>query len=123
MAMEARRLGASAEATANGAPCLLSVKPWPKIATGQPLAGRGPAGINRLKNKSSVPGWGGTLAPVGTAGMNTPPFGQCCPVNLPNARVPVDPGNPCNASRFPPRLTGASGPTLLPFTSQVTPAP
>ena len=33
---------ASEDATAHGAPFLESVKPWPKIATGQPAAGVGP---------------------------------------------------------------------------------
>jgi hypothetical protein len=40
---------ASDDATMNGLEFLLSPKPWPKIATGQPPAGFAPAGRNRLK--------------------------------------------------------------------------
>src|SRR5215469_5802 len=94
--MVAMPLCASVEATAKGAPCLLSVNPWPKIATGQPLVGRGPDGMNRLKKISSDP-CQGTLCVVGTCGMKTLPFCQCCPVNLPKARVPTEPGKTCRA--------------------------
>ena len=49
MAIVAMPWNAIVEATASGAPCLLSVKPWPKIATGQPPAGGVPDGTKRLK--------------------------------------------------------------------------
>src|SRR5258708_9014165 len=118
--MLAMPLWASVEATANGAPCLLSVNPWPKIATGHPLVGRGPEGMNRLKKSFSVP-CDGTVWLVGTCGMKTPAFCQCCPVNLPNAMVLMEPGNTCKAARFPFRLVGTSGPTVSACTFQVSP--
>ena len=49
MAIVAIPCAARVEATTTSAPCLLSVKPWPKIATGQPAAGALPAGTKRLK--------------------------------------------------------------------------
>ena len=49
IAMVAMPCDASEDATAIGAPCLLSVKPWPKIATGHPPRGGVPAGRMRLK--------------------------------------------------------------------------
>src|SRR5579859_1302013 len=120
IAIVAIPLWASVEATANGAPCLLSVNPWPKIATGQPLVGRGPDGMNRLKKSSSVP-CAGTLCVVGTWGMKTLAFCQCCPANLPKARVLTDPGKTCKAARSPFRLVGISGPTVSACTFQVNP--
>src|SRR5947209_14601578 len=105
IAMLAMPLCASVDATANGAPCLLSVNPWPKIATGQPLVGRGPEGINRLKKMSSVP-CAGTGFRVGTCGMKTFPFCQCVPLNFPKARVLIDPGNTCKAPKVAFRLVG-----------------
>jgi hypothetical protein len=39
---------ASEDATAHGAPFLESVKPCPKVATGQPAAGVVPAGMNSV---------------------------------------------------------------------------
>src|SRR6185437_6545592 len=120
MAIVAIPLCANGEATAKGAPCLLSVNPWPKIATGQPFVGRGPEGINRLKNRSSVP-CEGTLWRVGTWGMKTFPFCQCRPVNLPNAMVEMEPGKTCNAARSAFRLVGMSGPTANACTFQVKP--
>src|SRR5689334_2162800 len=113
-------LCASTEATANGAPCLLSVNPCPKIATGQPLVGRGPEGINRLKKISSEP-CEGTLCRVGTCGMNTLAFCQCVPLNFPNASVLMEPGNTCSAARLPFRLVGTRGPTVSACTFQVKP--
>src|SRR5262249_2813313 len=120
IAMVAMPLCASVEATAKGPPCLLSVKPWPKMATGQPLLGRGPAGINRLKNTSSDP-CEGTLWRVGTWGIKTLAFCQCCPANLPKASVATEPGNTCRAARLPFRLVGTSGPTARAWTFQVNP--
>src|SRR5258707_15149088 len=49
IAMVAIPRDASTDATAQGAPYMLSVKPCPKIATGQPPAGFGPAGRNTAK--------------------------------------------------------------------------
>ena len=42
IAIVAMPLCAIVEATVIGKPCFESVKPWPKIATGQPPAGSGP---------------------------------------------------------------------------------
>src|SRR6185312_2436848 len=119
-AMLAIPLCASVDATAKGAPCLLSVNPWPKIATGQPLVGRGPEGIKRLKKMSSVP-WAGTLCFVGTCGMKTLAFCQCVPLNFPNASVLMDPGNTCKAPSVALRLVGTSGPTVRACTFHVSP--
>jgi len=54
MAMVAMPLCASVEGTANGAPCLLSVNPWPKWP---PASRAGPrsCGINRLKTALRLP--------------------------------------------------------------------
>jgi hypothetical protein len=49
IAIVAMPCDANEPATVDGEPCLLSVKPCPKIATGQPDAGGVPAGMNRLK--------------------------------------------------------------------------
>ncbi len=111
---------AALTATAKGAPCLLSVNPWPKIATGQPLVGRGPEGINRLKKRSSVP-CEGTLWRVGTCGMKTPAFCQCCPLNLPKAMVPIAPGNTCRAPSAAFKWSGTSGRGCQRCTFQVSP--
>src|ERR1700724_200068 len=118
--MLAMPLWASVEATAKGAPCLLSVNPWPKIATGQPLVGRGPEGMKRLKKISSVP-WAGTDCRVGAWGMNTPAFCQCCPENFPNAILLMEPGNTCNAPSSAFKLFGMRGPTVNACTFQVSP--
>ena len=70
MAIVAMPWLANVAATASGAPCLLSVKPCPKIATGQPPAGVVPAGITRLKTSLLAPWTLGTPVRVPIGGMN-----------------------------------------------------
>ena len=41
--------GSDGEATVHGTPYMLSVKPWPKIATGQPPAGLVPEGVKSVR--------------------------------------------------------------------------
>ena len=106
IAMDAMPLCASVEATANGAPCLLSVNPWPNIATGQPLVGRLPDGMNRLKNMSCVDCTGTSLR-VATAGMKTPALINCLELNFPKAMVPMEPGKTCKAARSPIEVHGS----------------
>src|SRR5262245_23986305 len=110
MAMVAMPLWANVEATANGLLFLLSPKPCPKIATGQPCVRRVPAGINKLKESSSVPCTEGTPVRVGTGGMNPPAVSQFFAVNLPKASVATDPGKTCNAGVG--TGTVVSGPTV-----------
>ena len=55
MAIDAMPARASVPATAHGAPFLLSVKPCPKIATGQPPAGWTPTGTNSVNCTWFVP--------------------------------------------------------------------
>ena len=60
---------ASEDATAHGAPFLESVKPWPKIATGQPVAGFAPAGMNSVNWMGFVLSGFGFPVLVPTGGM------------------------------------------------------
>jgi hypothetical protein len=69
MAIVAMPCDASTEATAHGAPYMLSVKPWPKIATGHPFAGLLPAGTKISKRRSFALCGLGLPMSVGTAGM------------------------------------------------------
>ena len=59
---------ASDAATAHGAPFIESVKPWPKIATGQPPAGAVPDGTNSVKTRFSTRCTAGTPVRVPTGG-------------------------------------------------------
>src|SRR5215471_16785567 len=97
MAIVAIPLCASVEATTSGLLFLLSPKPWPKMATGQPFVGRVPAGINKLKYRSCVLWTAGTPVRVGTAGMKAPGVSKFIAENLPNATVLTEPGKTCNA--------------------------
>src|SRR6202008_2486594 len=85
------------EATANGLLFLLSPKPWAKSATGQPLAGRGPAGRNRLKKSDCVLCTAGTPVRVGTAGMKPPVVSKFVAVNAPKEMTPTEPVKTCRA--------------------------
>src|SRR5262245_8014835 len=76
--------------TAHGAPCLLSVKPWPKIATGQPSAGGVPRGRNRLNCRVLFPCTAGTPVRVPTGGMNCSLVSQFGDSNWPKATAPTD---------------------------------
>src|SRR6185436_3627653 len=80
-----------------GAPCLLSVKPWPKIATGQPPAGGVPDGTNRLKYSVFVDCTAGTPVRVPTAGMTLPAVSQSGELNRPNTMRPTAPGKTSSA--------------------------
>lgn len=60
---------AKVDATVQGAPYMLSVKPWPKIATGQPAAGLSPDGRKSWKISFSLPCSLGASVSVPTAGM------------------------------------------------------
>src|SRR5206468_7469286 len=83
---------ANVEATANGAPCLLSVKPCPKIATGQPSAGAVPEGMNRLKKSSLIRCTTGTPVRVPIGGMNFSGVSQSGDAKLPKAIALTEPG-------------------------------
>ena len=63
---------ASATRPSNGAPFMLSPKPWPKMATGQPPAGLAPAGRNSVKKTLFVPCAAGVPERVPVGGMNSP---------------------------------------------------
>src|SRR5438094_20200 len=85
MAIVAMPWLANVEATASGAPCLLSVKPCPKIATGQPPAGAGSAGMIRLKYRVLVDWTAGTPVSVPIGGMNFSAVSPSGDVEPPNA--------------------------------------
>src|SRR5712691_11415619 len=97
MAMVATPWAARVEATANGLLFLLSPKPWPKIATGHPFAGRGPEGRKRLKKMSSALCTSITPVRVGTAGIKAPEVSKFMALNFPKAIEPTDPGRTCSA--------------------------
>jgi hypothetical protein len=69
MAIVAIPAFAIVEATANGLLFLLSPKPCPKIATGQPPAGCGPDGRKRLKYTAFVPWTAGDPVSVPVGGI------------------------------------------------------
>jgi hypothetical protein len=60
---------ASTEATTHGAPYMLSPKPCPKIATGQPPAGFAPAGTKSCSSRLLLPCGCGWPVSVPVAGM------------------------------------------------------
>src|SRR5262249_28994649 len=104
MAIVAMPRLANIAATASGAPCLLSVNPCPKIATGQPPAGVGPAGMIKLNSRVLVPWATGTpvRVPIGgvkffgvfpSGGWEVPQAAAPTPGAMPRARNRVD-GNP-----------------------------
>ena len=70
IAMVAMPREARIEATTSGLLFLLSPKPCPKIATGQPLAGFVPEGTNRLKWTMLLPNVSGVPVRVPLGGMN-----------------------------------------------------
>ena len=65
---------ASEDATTQGAPSLLSVNPWPKIAVGQPPAGLAPAGRNSVTCIRFVDCGTGVPVLVPTAGITSAEF-------------------------------------------------
>ena len=69
MAMVAMPCAAKLAATVHGAPYMLSPKPWPKMATGQPPAGLVPLGTKTSTIKSLLPCGTGVPVSVPVAGM------------------------------------------------------
>ena len=74
MASVAMPCWASVAATVQGAPYMLSVKPWPNSATGQPPAGLLPAGRKTCTIKSLWLCTAGSPVNVPVAGMTLSPL-------------------------------------------------
>jgi hypothetical protein len=71
IAIVAMPAAAMDDATTRGLLFLLSPKPWPKMATGQPPAGAVPFGRKRLKCTRFVPWGAGAPVLEPTAGMTS----------------------------------------------------
>src|SRR5262245_31636576 len=109
MAIVAMPWRASVEATANGAPCLLSVKPCPKMATGQPPTGTVPAGTIRLNSSVLILCATGTPVRVGIGGMNFCGVSQSGDSKLPNATAPTARGKMPRAATGTVEVLNATG--------------